>query len=64
MPVTAVSSTEVVPSTTGEPTRKSGEISLFFLTAAVLAQSVERVTAEREVAGSIPGAGSILRVLK
>ena len=34
--------------------------------AAVLAQSVERVTAEREVAGSIPGAGPILmiRVLK
>ena len=34
------------------------------LTAAVLAQSVERVTAEREVEGSIPGAGPILRVLK
>ena len=32
--------------------------------AAVLAQSLERVTAEREVAGSIPGAGLILRVLK
>ena len=29
-----------------------------------LAQSVERLTAEREVAGSIPGAGPILRVLK
>ena len=29
-----------------------------------LAQSVERMTAEREVAGSIPGAGPILRVLK
>ena len=28
-----------------------------------LAQSVERLTAEREVAGSIPGAGPILRVL-
>ena len=36
------------------------------LTAAVLAQLVERVdlTAEREVAGSIPGARPILRVLK
>ena len=33
------------------------------LTAAGLAQSVERLTAEREVAGSIPGAGPILRVL-
>ena len=32
--------------------------------AAVFAQSVKRVTAEREVAGSIPGAGPILRVLK
>ena len=32
--------------------------------AAGLAQSVERLTAEREVAGSIPGAGPILRVLK
>ena len=29
-----------------------------------LAQSVERLTAEREVAGSIPGTGPILRVLK
>ena len=29
-----------------------------------LAQSVERLAAEREVAGSIPGAGPILRVLK
>ena len=29
-----------------------------------LAQSVERLTAEREVAGSIPGAGPILRVLE
>ena len=34
------------------------------LTAAGLAQSVERLTAEREVTGSIPGAGPILRVLK
>ena len=34
------------------------------LTAAGLAQSAERLTAEREVAGSIPGAGPILRVLK
>ena len=29
-----------------------------------LAQSVERLTAEREVSGSIPGAVTILRVLK
>ena len=36
----------------------------FLLTAAGLAQSVERLTAEREVAGSIPGAGPLLRVLK
>ena len=28
------------------------------------AQSVERLTAERKVAGSIPGAGQLLRVLK
>ena len=28
-----------------------------------LAQSVERLTAEREVAGSIPGGGPILKVL-
>ena len=33
------------------------------MAAAGLAQSVERLTAEREVAGSIPGVGSILRVL-
>ena len=32
--------------------------------AAVFAQSVKRVTAEREVAGSIPVAGPIPRVLK
>ena len=35
-----------------------------FLTAAGLAQSVVRLTAEREVAGSIPAAGLILRLLK
>ena len=35
-----------------------------FFTAAGLAQSVERLTAEREVVGSIPGAGPTLRVLK
>ena len=35
-----------------------------YLTAAGLAQSVERVTAERKVAASIPAAGPILRVLK
>ena len=34
------------------------------LTVAGLAQSVERLTAERVVAGSIPGAGPLLRVLK
>ena len=34
------------------------------MTAAGLAQSVERLTAERKVAGWIPGAGPILRVLK
>ena len=37
---------------------------LIFLTAAGLAQSVERLTAEREVVGSIPGTGPTLRVLK
>ena len=34
------------------------------LIAAELVQSVERLTAERVVAGSIPGAGPVLRVLK
>ena len=34
------------------------------LTVSGLAQSVERLTAEREVAGSNPGAGPLLRVLK
>ena len=34
------------------------------LTVAGLSQSVERLTAEREVAGSIPAAGPLLRVLK
>ena len=34
------------------------------ITAAGLAQLVKRLTAEREVAGLIPGAGPILRVLK
>ena len=33
-------------------------------TAAGLAQSVERLTAEREVAGSIPRAGPILSAFK
>ena len=32
-----------------------------FLTVAVIAQSVERLTAEREVAGSIPEARTMLR---
>ena len=35
-----------------------------WFTSSVLAQSVERVTAKREVAGSIPGAGPILKVFK
>ena len=34
------------------------------VTVAGIAQSAERLTAEREVAGSIPGAGPLLRVLK
>ena len=34
------------------------------VTVAGIAQSVERLTAEREVAGSIPVAGPLLRVLK
>ena len=37
---------------------------LVFEIAAGLAQSVERLIAEREVAASIPGTGPILRVLK
>ena len=36
----------------------------FILIAPVFAQSVKRLTAEWEVAGSIPGARPILRVLK
>ena len=38
--------------------------SQILLTAARLAPSVERLTAEREVAGSILGAGPILKFLK
>ena len=39
--------------------------SLIIVTAAGLSQSVERLTAEREVAGSVPGmTGPILTVLK
>ena len=38
--------------------------SLIIVTAAGLSQSVERLTAEREVAGSIPGTGTIHGVLK
>ena len=42
-----------------------GYINMYmFLTAAGLAQSVERLTAERRVTGSIPGTGPTLRVLK
>ena len=40
------------------------QINQFNLTVAGLAESVERLTAEREVAGSIPGAEPLLRVLK
>ena len=44
---------------------KSGLLVLArFLTVAGLAQSVERLTAEWKVGGSIPGAGPLLRVLK
>ena len=43
----------------------SQESIILSITAAGLAQSVERLmSAEREVAGSIPGAGPILKVLK
>ena len=35
-----------------------------YMRRAGLAKSVERLTAEQEVAGLIPGAGPILRVLK
>ena len=38
-------------------------ILITYLTAAGLVQSVERLTAEREVAGLIPGAGPTLGVL-
>ena len=48
----------------GVSERRGGNTSTYHLTAAVLAQSVERVIAEREVADSIPGARPILRVLK
>lgn len=37
---------------------------IIILMAAMFAQSVKRVTAKREVAGSISGAGPVLRVLK
>ena len=37
---------------------------LFFFTMAGIAQSVQRLTAEWEVGGSIRGAGAILGVLK
>ena len=45
------------------PEELSSNVFIKEITAAGLAQSVERLTAEREVAGSIPGAGPILRVL-
>ena len=43
---------------------KGFSMKIGFISVAGLAQSVERLTAEREVAGSIPGAGPLLRVLK
>ena len=46
------------------PTGKSLDPFQESCTAAGLAQSVERLTAEWEVAGSIPGSGPILGVLK
>ena len=42
----------------------SGGITIAVFPAAGLAQSVERLTAEREVVGSIPGTVPTLRVLK
>ena len=45
-------------------TTRKGFVIFTHLTVAGLAQSVERLTAEREVAGSIPGARLLLRVLK
>ena len=41
-----------------------GDLKCRSLTAAGLVQSVKRLTAEREVASSIPGVGPLLRVLK
>ena len=49
---------------TYENVRRKRCITVIILTVAGLAQSVERLTAEREVAGSIPVAGPLLRVLK
>ena len=46
------------------PTLKMSLSQIFFSTAAGLAQSAERLAAERKVAGSIPWAVFILRVLK
>lgn len=39
-------------------------IGIFFKPVAGLAQSLERLTAEREISGSIAGAGPIHRVFK
>ena len=48
----------------GSVLEQQGPDKLYQLTAAGRAQSVERLTAEWEVSGSIPGVGLILRVLK
>ena len=40
------------------------KMKIFLSTATGLTQSVERLTAEQEVAGSIPGTRPTLRVLK
>ena len=53
-----------VERTWSQPTKNLGTSYGFLSTAAGLTQSVERLTAERDVTGSIPGAGPILRVLK
>ena len=55
---------EVVARSVASRLKKNTPLAKKLLTVAGLAQSVERLTAERAVVGSIPGAGPILRVLK